>query len=167
MMPQRNTRAQHSVLSSVNKRLLLIAPLLAATALAAGCGSGGSGTQNASATKSGNGAYDYNYGKPQAESKTSAAKPAATEQAAEASHETVVKLTNTSFQPQSVDVKVGDTVTFVNADPIAHTATADDKSFDSGTLDQGAKFSFKAEKAGTISYVCEFHPGMTGTINVT
>ncbi len=34
-------------------------------------------------------------------------------------------------------------------------------------MDPGATFDFTASKAGTISYVCNFHPGMTGTINVT
>jgi plastocyanin len=140
----------------VKKNLLFIAPLLAATALAAGCG-GGSDTQNSASGSKDGGAYSYD--KPAAVSETS--KPA------EAGAGTVVKLTNTTFAPQSVDVKVGDTVTFVNGDPIPHTATADDGSFDSKTLDQGAKFSFTAKKAGKISYVCEFHPGMTGTINVT
>ena len=140
MMPQRNTRAQPSVLSGVTKNLLFLAPLLAATALAAGCGGGSDTQQTASNSKSG---YDYGYEKPQA--------PAATEQAAEAGQATVVKLTNTTFAPENVDVKVGDTVTFVNGDPIPHTATADDGSFDSKTLESGAKFSFTAKKAGKIS----------------
>ena len=34
-------------------------------------------------------------------------------------------------------------------------------------MDAGATFEFTADKAGKISYVCSFHPGMTGTINVT
>ena len=57
-------------------------------------------------------------------------------------------------------------MTFVNKDEIAHTATADG-TFDSKTLEQGASFDFTATKAGKIDYVCIFHPGMTGTINVT
>jgi plastocyanin len=64
-------------------------------------------------------------------------------------------------------VKVGQTVTFANGDEIAHTATANDKSFDSKTMESGATFTFKPTKAGKIAYVCLFHPGMTGTINVT
>jgi plastocyanin len=34
-------------------------------------------------------------------------------------------------------------------------------------MDPGASFEFTAGKAGTISYLCSFHPGMTGTINVS
>jgi plastocyanin len=39
-------------------------------------------------------------------------------------------------------------------------------SFDSGTLAQGASFTFKATKPGTIAYFCSIHPSMTGTITV-
>src|SRR3954471_15605740 len=105
MMPQRNTRAKESVLQSVKKNLLFLAPLLAATALAAGCG-GGSDTQNSASSSKDGGAYSY--GTPAAVSETS--------KAPEAGAGTVVKLTNTTFAPESVDVKVGDTVTFVNSD---------------------------------------------------
>ena len=76
-------------------------------------------------------------------------------------------MAGSTFAPGTIELKVGDTVTFVNDDEIAHTATADDGAFDSGTMEPGATFEFTAEKAGSISYVCEFHPGMTGTINVT
>ena len=34
-------------------------------------------------------------------------------------------------------------------------------------MEAGANFAFKATKAGKIDYVCIFHPGMTGTINVS
>lgn len=78
-----------------------------------------------------------------------------------------VNMAGTTFAPGDLQLQVGDTVTFVNDDAIAHTATADDGTFDSGTMEPGATFAFTAEKAGTISYLCEFHPGMTGTITVT
>jgi plastocyanin len=93
----------------------------------------------------------------------------ATKPAAAASADTaaqIVEMTDSSFAPNTVDVKVGQTVTFVDKDEIAHTATAEGV-FDSGTLRQDATFDFKATKAGSFSYVCIFHPGMTGRINVT
>jgi plastocyanin len=137
----------------VTKHLRILAPLLAAAALAAGCGGGSSDSTTAA---------NDGYGAPTKAAATSA--PAQTK--AQAGNATTVAMSNTSFQPQAIDVKVGDTVTFVNKDEIAHTATAGDKSFDSKTMEAGATFSFKATKAGTIDYVCLFHPGMTGTINV-
>ena len=91
-------------------------------------------------------------------------KPAAAQSAETATR--IVEMTDSTFAPRTVDVKVGETVTFVDKDEIAHTATAEG-TFDSGTLREGATFDFKATKAGTFSYVCSFHPGMTGTIKVT
>ena len=137
----------------VTKHLRILAPLLAAAAFAAGCGGSTSDSTTA----------NDGYGAPAKAAATTAAKaPAAAETAG-----TTVEMTNTTFKPQSIDVKVGDTVTFVNKDEIAHTATAGDGSFDSKTMEAGASFTFKPTKAGQIAYVCNFHPGMTGTINVT
>ncbi|MDA0163703.1 cupredoxin domain-containing protein [Solirubrobacter ginsenosidimutans] len=93
----------------------------------------------------------------------------ATKPAAATSADTAVKIvemTDSTFAPSAVRVKVGETVSFVDKDEIAHTATAE-KSFDSGTLREGERFVFKATEPGTIGYVCIFHPGMTGTIDVS
>jgi plastocyanin len=160
MMAQRNTEGAAAVYPGVTKHLRILAPLLATAALAAGCGGGSSDSTTAA-----NDGYGYDAPAKTAATKTPAAAPA--EKPADKPAGTTVELSNTSFQPQSIDVKVGDTVTFVNKDEIAHTATANDKSFDSKTLEGGATFSFKATKAGKIGYVCLFHPGMTGTINVS
>jgi hypothetical protein len=45
--------------------------------------------------------------------------------------------------------------------------TADDGSFDSGTLNPGASFSQTFSTAGTFTYHCAIHPRMTGTIVVS
>jgi plastocyanin len=72
-----------------------------------------------------------------------------------------------TFKPADLKVAVGDTVTFTNEGAIAHTVTATDGAdFDSGSLAPGKAFTFTAKKAGTISYVCNFHPGMQGTLEV-
>lgn len=78
-----------------------------------------------------------------------------------------VAIGDNTFTPATVKVKVGETVTFKNSGAVAHTATATDGAdFDSGTLAPGATFKFKATRAGTISYLCSFHAGMQGTIEV-
>jgi plastocyanin len=84
--------------------------------------------------------------------------------AAKASGGTAVAVGDNSFSPASLKVAVGDTVTFENEGQIAHTVTGDD--FDSGSLAPGATFTFEATEAGTFSYVCTFHPGMQGSIEV-
>ncbi len=83
-----------------------------------------------------------------------------------------IELMNTSFNPQQVTVKVGTTVVWTNKDSMAHTVTADDKSFDSGNLNPGQTFKFTFTKAGTYRYYCRYHGGpngigMSGTITVT
>ena len=79
-----------------------------------------------------------------------------------------VSAQDNSFSPGTLEVSVGDTVTFTNDGGIDHTVTATSGAkFDSGSLAPGAAFKFTAVKAGTVSYVCDFHPGMQGTIEVS
>lgn len=62
----------------------------------------------------------------------------------------------------SPTVKVGTIITWVNKGNAPHTATADDKGFDSGTLRKDQNFSFTVTKAGEIKYYCELHGGPGG-----
>jgi plastocyanin len=78
----------------------------------------------------------------------------------------VVHIASFAFKPADLTVHVGDSVTFVNDDNVAHTATASDKSFDSGNLDANAKWTHTFNTAGSFSYVCSYHPMMKGTISV-
>jgi len=81
---------------------------------------------------------------------------------------TAVSAQDNSFSPGTLEVHVGAPVTFTNDRGPAHTVTATSGAkFDSGSLAPGATFKFTAEKAGTVSYVCTFHPGMQGTIEVS
>lgn len=79
---------------------------------------------------------------------------------------TPVAIENFAFDPGTLTIAVGDTVTWTNNDSAAHTATADDGSFDSGNIEQGESFSHTFDEAGTYTYVCTFHPNMTGEIVV-
>jgi plastocyanin len=80
---------------------------------------------------------------------------------------TSVSVQDNSFSPATLKVAVGDTVTFTNDGGVAHTVTATSGAkFDSGTLEPGKTFTFTAEKAGSVSYVCTIHPGMQGTLEV-
>jgi plastocyanin len=71
-----------------------------------------------------------------------------------------------AYDPKTVSVSVGDTVTWDNRSsaPEGHTVTGD--GLDSGTMKQGEKYSFKFKNSGTVKYLCEFHPSMTGKVNV-
>lgn len=70
------------------------------------------------------------------------------------------------YDPQQIDVAVGDTVTWTNLGALIHTITADDGSFDSGIVEIGAQFSFTPTAAGVIAYHCRVHPMQRGTIVV-
>lgn len=63
-------------------------------------------------------------------------------------------------------VSVGEEVTVRNDDGVAHTWTANDGPFDSGSIATGDTFSFTFDEPGEYSYFCAFHPQMTGTITV-
>ncbi len=78
----------------------------------------------------------------------------------------IVHIKNFAYVPASVTIKPGDSVQFVNDDSTAHTATASDKSFDSGNMDQNAKWAHAFKTAGTYAYICTYHPYMKGTIVV-
>jgi plastocyanin len=75
-------------------------------------------------------------------------------------------LSGTQYVPSDLTVAVGDTVTWASVDSPDHTVTADDDSFDSGTLSNGDTFEETFDEAGEFAYHCEIHSSMTGTITV-
>ena len=74
-----------------------------------------------------------------------------------------------SYNPNLIEIKVGDTVTWINNDSSPHTVTSsssNDSNFDSGVLRNGEAFSFTFDKEGQYSYFCTLHPSMVGTVAV-
>lgn len=65
------------------------------------------------------------------------------------------------------EVAVGTTIVVTNTDSAVHTFTAEDGTFDSGSLRKGDTFEFTFDTPGEFAYFCNFHPSMTGTITVT
>lgn len=78
-----------------------------------------------------------------------------------------VSIVNYAFNPSSLTVKVGDTVTWTNGSGTPHTVTADDGSFNSGTVQGGTPFQHTFSAAGTFSYHCSIHSSMKATITVS
>ncbi len=78
------------------------------------------------------------------------------------------------FNPRSVNINVGDTVTWSNADTAGHTATSGKPSdnnpgtvFDSSLILAGKTYSSPPfTTAGTYDYFCQVHPWMTGQVIV-
>ena len=73
-----------------------------------------------------------------------------------------------AYSPDPITVVAGQnsTIKWVNDDAAPHTVTADDASFDSGNVAQGASFSFTFTTPGTYHYHCIYHPWMTGIVIV-
>jgi plastocyanin len=78
-----------------------------------------------------------------------------------------VAIKNFAFVPAVITVKAGTVVTWTNTDNVMHSATADDKAFDSKLFGKGESYSFTFTKAGTFSYHCTPHQYMTGKVIVT
>jgi plastocyanin len=76
-----------------------------------------------------------------------------------------VKIENMQFAPATLAVQRGDTVTWRNSDLVPHTVTAAGK-FDSGNVAPGKTFSRKMDLPGGYDYICSYHPGMKGRIEV-
>jgi plastocyanin len=77
-----------------------------------------------------------------------------------------VDISNLEYAPDPVRVQAGGKVIWLNEDSVAHTATADDGSFDTGEIDEGKLKSETFKQPGTFAYNCEIHPQMHGTIEV-
>lgn len=93
--------------------------------------------------------------------------PAATAMAGPPVATKAVSVRNFAFKPPAITVPVGTTVNWTNDDIEQHTATADDKSFDSDVINNGNGYSFTFSKVGTFRYSCLIHPDMRGQVIVT
>ena len=79
-----------------------------------------------------------------------------------------ISISGFAFNPSTLTISAGTIVTWTNNDGVSHTATSTSgsASFDSGTLSNGGTYSVTFTTTGTYNYQCNFHPSMTGTIQV-
>ncbi len=132
----------------------LLAPALLAISLTLfACGGGDDSTTDAGATT--------DTAAESGESSGSAPAPSG-----EAQRSEKVEIVEFTYQPDPVTVQVGGKVIWQNEDTAPHTATADDGSFDTGTLERGKLKSETFKQAGTFTYFCEIHPTMHGSVEV-
>jgi plastocyanin len=71
-----------------------------------------------------------------------------------------------SVTPVKVDALAGEPVDWTNDSVRNHTVTADDESFDSGTLKAGSHYSRVFDATGTFAYHCRLHPYIRGEVDV-
>jgi plastocyanin len=77
-----------------------------------------------------------------------------------------VTIQKMKFSPAAVSVRPGDTVVWTNNDQHDHTVHASDGSFTSGPISPGETYSRQFTKAAAVSYTCNLHPRMRGTVTV-
>jgi plastocyanin len=77
-----------------------------------------------------------------------------------------VGISNFTFKPGDLKIKVGTTVIFKNEDDIPHRVAATDGSFHSKALDTDDVASFTFNKPGVFPFFCTIHPRMQGKIIV-
>lgn len=77
-----------------------------------------------------------------------------------------VEIVEFAYGPDPVVIEAGGKVIWQNEDTAPHTATADDGSFDTDTLEKGKTKSETFKQPGTFPYFCEIHPTMHGTVEV-
>ena len=78
-----------------------------------------------------------------------------------------VTIQNMAFNPQTLDIKVGTTVTWINNDTVTHDVVIDSGLFTSGNLTHGMSYNYTFNQTGSYPYHCAIHPSMTGTIVVS
>lgn len=85
--------------------------------------------------------------------------------------ENTVEISNFSFKPETLTIKKGTTVTWLNNDATKHNVIFDDESAgkveDSRLISKGEKLQYTFDKVGKFTYHCQPHPYMTASIEVT
>lgn len=80
--------------------------------------------------------------------------------------EVTVRMRGDAFVPSDLTVRPGAVVIWVNEDPVPHSATAKDWSWDTGLFGAGESRRLSFSQPGVWEYVCVIHPGMEGVIRV-
>jgi plastocyanin len=71
-----------------------------------------------------------------------------------------VLIANFAFEPSTVTVTAGQTVTWTNRDGVPHDATG--AGWTSGSISSGQSYTKLFDKPGTYPYRCQVHPAMPG-----
>ncbi|MRS04724.1 hypothetical protein EG832_16130, partial [bacterium] len=77
-----------------------------------------------------------------------------------------VIIQGSAFSPTSITVAVNTTIKWTNKDGAAHTVTSDAGLFDSGTIGNNGVFTHTFTTAGTYTYHCTLHSGMSASVKV-
>src|SRR5690606_36349417 len=94
-------------------------------------------------------------------------RPAATQPPAPADSTVVrVDMRQIAYAPAEIRIRPGQRVEWINSDPTVHTVTADDQSWGSEVIQEGARYSRVFSDPGRFPYHCLPHPMMRGVVVV-
>lgn len=79
-------------------------------------------------------------------------------------HEVTIK--RFTYEPEHLQVRVGDSIRWTNLDIAPHTASADELSWDTGELKKGESAEIVITDGMELKYFCVFHPHMKGTFEI-
>ena len=85
---------------------------------------------------------------------------------AAAGNRIVIAIQKFKFASPDQEIKPGDTIVWVNKDFVPHTATAQDGSWDSGSIAPNTKWEMVVKEGVSQAYFCAFHPSMTARIDL-
>ena len=77
-----------------------------------------------------------------------------------------VEIKRLKFEPETLAVRPGDTIVWVNLDIVPHTVSALDSSWDSGNLGYEEQWTTVVSSSMSGSYFCKYHPAMKGMLNL-
>jgi plastocyanin len=150
----------------MSSKPLLIAALVALSLGLVACGSSGSDSSSPEAETAPAGQESGDHTEAGSGSEAGEATESEASPSGEAQKSEKVQIVEFSDGPDPVVVQAGGKVIWQNEDTAPHTATADDGSFDTGTIEKGKLGSATFKEPGTFTYHCEIHPTMHGTVEV-
>ena len=77
-----------------------------------------------------------------------------------------IEISQLAFQNRELEIPVGTTVRWVNKDPVAHTSTAADRTWESPLIGPGETYEHTFDEVGEYAYHCVPHPFMTAKVVV-
>jgi plastocyanin len=78
-----------------------------------------------------------------------------------------IEIKGLAFHPDTVRVRPGTTIRWVNHDPLAHSSASSDGPWESPLIDPAASWQRLFDRAGRFAYHCTPHPFMKGLIIVS
>ncbi len=78
-----------------------------------------------------------------------------------------VEIKGYAFNPDTITIAKGTTVTWTNMDSVQHTVTGIGNDISSEILSPGQTYNFTFNDTGTFEYQCHIHTSMKGKVIVT